>query len=78
MRDKTWKDWMTPVLKASDKSGNRILTMAELSGVENALLEAEREELYRTDPPSEEFMNWAQATEEFKLKHPAPISDHDE
>ena len=74
MRDKTWKDWMLPVLKSSEAAGNRVLTMAELSGEENMLLEAEREENYKTNPPSEEFMNWAQATEEFKLKHPAPIS----
>jgi predicted metallo-beta-lactamase superfamily hydrolase len=75
MRDRTWKDWMRPVLKASEKAGNRVLTMAELSGEENMLLEAEREENYETDPPGEKFMNWAQASEEFKLKHPAPIPD---
>ena len=75
MRDRTWKDWISPVLDASDKAGNRVLTMSELAGEENMLLEAEREENYKTDPPSEEFMNWTQATEEFKLKHPAPILD---
>ena len=75
MRDKTWKDWMLPVLKSSEKAGNRVLTMAELSGEENLLLEAEREENYKINPPSDEFINWTQATEEFKLKHPAPISD---
>ncbi|MBY8997436.1 MAG: hypothetical protein KGD60_06875 [Candidatus Thorarchaeota archaeon] len=73
MRDRTWKDWMLPVLKASEKAGNRVLTMAELSGEENMLLEAEREMHYKTEPPSEKFMNWAQASEEFKLKHPAPL-----
>lgn len=75
MRDRAWKDWMLPVLNASKKAGNRVLTMAELSGAENMLLEAEREENYRTNPPSEEFMNWAQSTEEFKLKHLAPIPE---
>ncbi len=75
MRDRTWKEWILPVLNATEKAGNRVLTMAELSGKKNTLLEAEREDIYRTDPPSEDFMNWADSTEEFKLKHPAPISD---
>ncbi|MGD9397367.1 MAG: hypothetical protein PVJ05_13120 [Candidatus Thorarchaeota archaeon] len=78
MRDKTWEDWMAPVLNASEKADTKVLTMAELSGSENLLLEAEREERYKTNPPSEEFMNWTQATEEFKLKHPPPVFDHDE
>ena len=74
MRDNSWKDWLSPVLSAAENAGNRVLTMAELLGVENRLLEAERVERYKTHPPSEEFMNWAHATEEFKLKHPAPIA----
>ncbi|MFX1604714.1 MAG: hypothetical protein ACFFDD_02295 [Promethearchaeota archaeon] len=73
MRDKAWNDWISPILSASEKADNKVLTMAELSGSENLLLEAEREVLYKTDPPNEEFMNWAQATEEFKLKHPPPV-----
>ncbi|MHA2081358.1 MAG: hypothetical protein ACW99H_09465, partial [Candidatus Thorarchaeota archaeon] len=76
MRDKSCRDWISPVLSAAEKAGNRVLTIAELSGVKNMLLEAERVERYNADPPSEEFMNWAHATEEFKLKHPAPIPDN--
>ena len=75
MRDKSWKDWMHPILKSSETAGNRVLTMAELSGEHSMLLEAEREENYLTNPPSEEFMNWAESSEEFKLKHPAPIPE---
>ncbi len=74
MRGNSWKDWLSPVVSVAEKAGNHVLTMAELAGVENMLLEAEREERYKTCPPSEEFMKWAQATDEFKLKHPAPIN----
>ena len=73
MRDKSWNDWMQPIREKGEESGNRVLTMAELSGAKNITLEAEREELYRTKPPTEEFLAWTQATEEFKLKHPAPV-----
>ena len=75
MRGNSWKDWISPVLSAAEKAGNQVLTMAEVSGAENMLLEAERVERYKIYPPSEEFMNWAHATEEFKQKHPAPILD---
>jgi predicted metallo-beta-lactamase superfamily hydrolase len=75
MRDRSWKEWILPVLNAAEKAENRVLTMAELSGKENTLLEAEREYIYRTDPPSEEFMKWADAIEEYKLTHPPPISN---
>ena len=75
MRDRAWKEWILPVLNAAEKAGHRLLTMAEFSGKKNTLLEAEREYIYRIDPPSENFMNWADSSEEFKLKHPAPISE---
>ena len=78
MRDKSWKKWMQPIREKAEESGNRVLTMAELSGANNITLEAEREELYRNDPPTEEFLTWAQSTEEFKLKHLAPIVGLDE
>jgi predicted metallo-beta-lactamase superfamily hydrolase len=75
MRAKNWEDWISPVLTASEKAGNRVLTMAELSGQDNALLEAEREENYKSNPPSDDFKKWTQATDEFKTKHPPPIPD---
>ena len=77
MRDKSWKDWMSPVLIAAEKAENKVLTMAELSDAENLFLEAEREARYKTDPPSKAFMTWVQATDEFKLKHPPPVYDLD-
>jgi predicted metallo-beta-lactamase superfamily hydrolase len=75
MRDKSWKEWMSPVLNSSEKTDNKVLTMAELAETNNLPLEAERGDRYRTDPPSEKFMKWTQATEEFKLKHPPPVLD---
>ena len=78
MRDKSWNNWMQPIWEKAEEAGNRVLTMAELSGANNIILEAEREELYQNDPPTEEFLTWAQSTEEFKLKHRAPVVGLDE
>lgn len=76
LRSINWEEWMGPVYTSSEKSGNRVLTMAELAGRKNMTLEAEREVIYENNPPSEEFMKWAQASDEYKLKHPAPLSEH--
>ena len=73
MRATNWKEWMSPVYESAENSGNRLLTMAELAGVENRLLEIEREENYKRNPPSEEFMNWTEASDEYRLKHPPPL-----
>ncbi|MFW9806171.1 MAG: hypothetical protein ACFFFK_05530 [Candidatus Thorarchaeota archaeon] len=75
LRSINWKEWMDPVFASAEKSGNRVLTMAELAGRKNTTLEAQRESNYENNPPSEEFMKWAQASDEFKLKHPAPLSE---
>ncbi|MFW9833025.1 MAG: hypothetical protein ACFFEK_03435 [Candidatus Thorarchaeota archaeon] len=74
MRATNWKEWMSPVYESAEKSGNRLLTMAEFTGVENRLLEIEREENYKKNPPSEQFMNWTEASDEYKIKHPPPLS----
>ena len=74
LRDANWVKWIDPVIKASEHEGNRILTMAELAGLDNRIYEANREDLYQQKPPSEEFMNWTLAEEEYKANHPPPLS----
>lgn len=73
LRYTQWLKWIDPVIKASERVGNRILTMAELAGLDIHTHEANREDLYQQKPPSEEFMNWTRATDEFKINHPPPI-----
>jgi predicted metallo-beta-lactamase superfamily hydrolase len=61
------------VVNAAERVGNRVLTMAQLGGHEVSTYEADREELYQRDPPSDEFINWTQAPEDYKMKHPPPL-----
>ncbi len=75
LRERAWKDWISPVVETARKAGNKVLTMAELAGKQIMTFEADREELYKTHPPSQEFLAWTKATEEFKIRHPAPIND---
>ena len=78
LRYRKWKEWIEPVQNASKRVGNQVLTMAELGGHEIATYEADREVLYHQNPPSEEFMNWTRATEEYKMKHHPPLSGLEE
>ncbi len=73
LRHTHWLKWIDPVIKAAERVGNRILTMAELAGLDNHTHEANREDLYQQKPPSEEFMNWTRAVDEYKASHPPPI-----
>jgi predicted metallo-beta-lactamase superfamily hydrolase len=73
IRDPNWSEWLQPVRNAARVSGNRILTMAELAGVQNRCLESERVNLYKSNPPTEEFMNWANGTNEYKVQNMPPI-----
>jgi predicted metallo-beta-lactamase superfamily hydrolase len=75
LRDIKWKEWIEPVLKASERVGNRVLTMAELGGHDIRTYEADRKQLYKQKPPTEKFIHWTQATDEYKLKHPPPLSE---
>jgi predicted metallo-beta-lactamase superfamily hydrolase len=73
MRDLKWNDWIRPVLNIAEESGNKAISMAGLIGQNNRCHESERVELYRKKPPSDEFLNWAQASEEYKIQNMPPI-----
>jgi predicted metallo-beta-lactamase superfamily hydrolase len=73
MRDEHWQIWISPVRAAGERAGNLVLTMAEASGVPPNPLEAERKRLYEENPPSEEFMAWCDASQEFKMDNLPPL-----
>jgi predicted metallo-beta-lactamase superfamily hydrolase len=73
IRALNWREWLKPVLNAATASNNRMLTMAELAGQENSCLESERVNLYESNPPSEEFLNWVNGSEEYKIQNMPPI-----
>ncbi len=74
LRSLHWESWLSPAIDVASKVGNNLITMAQLAGLENQLLEAKREKLYVEYPPNEAFMNWTNATEEFKRKNKPPLS----
>jgi predicted metallo-beta-lactamase superfamily hydrolase len=73
MRGGNWSEWVKPVLNVSMESGNSLLTMAELAGNEEQCLESDRKQLYHDHPPSDEFLNWTHASEEYKVQNTPPF-----
>jgi predicted metallo-beta-lactamase superfamily hydrolase len=73
LRSEEWISWLKPIRDISTNMNNEVLTMAELLGQENTCLESERSHIYQEFPPSEKFLNWANSTDEFKMKNMPPI-----
>jgi hypothetical protein len=73
MRGGDWEIWSNPLRRICDESGNKLLSMAELAGMEEKCFESRRKQLYIEHPPSEEFLNWTHASEEYKLRNMPPI-----
>ncbi|MBD3406678.1 MAG: hypothetical protein GF411_11235 [Candidatus Lokiarchaeota archaeon] len=73
LRDNEWRDWLVPIREAAEIEGNTVYTMAEVLGEKNRSFEAERIQLYETIPPNDDFMNWCNATDEYKKANRPPI-----
>ena len=73
MRGDNWDAWINPVRATAHKSGHQLLSMAELAEKKMQCLEAQRKQLYEDNPPSEEFLNWTNASEEYKIQNRPPI-----
>ena len=72
LRDIAWRERLTQVFNAAGDKGGKVVSAAEYLGREAVLLEAQRKELYRERPPSEEFMEWIRAGKKNR-KTPPPI-----
>lgn len=74
LRTQDWINWLKPVLEEAGDSNNLVKTMAGLAGCPIRLLEATRQQLYSKFPPSEDFMNWISATNEYKEQNMPPLN----
>ncbi len=72
LRTLQWESWISPIETIAHDSHNEILSMATLAGLTPNLLEARRNQLYDEFPPSSEFQDWLNASDEYKFKHAPP------
>ncbi|NWF96793.1 MAG: MBL fold metallo-hydrolase [Candidatus Thorarchaeota archaeon] len=68
----TYNEWLSPVVDTGHSVDHEVLTMAELAGEPRRFLEAARRQNYDTDPPSQEFVEWASSSDEFKSANKPP------
>ncbi len=73
MRDVDWNTWISPVKRIANESGNNLLSMAALANRTEECLEAERKSLYREYPPSTKFIEWTNASDEYKIENLPPL-----
>jgi predicted metallo-beta-lactamase superfamily hydrolase len=73
MRSNSWRNWLQPIKKTSSEWGHKVLTMAELGNREIRCMEADRPDLYTSASPSEDFMNWTKASDEYKMRNMPPL-----
>lgn len=73
LRSENWRIGTKPVFDAAEKVGHRVLTAADHLGVEPLLLESRREQLYKDNPPSEDFLKWCALPREKRRLQPPPV-----
>lgn len=73
LRSQTWQQDAEKVLESAEKAGNRMVTAAEYLHKENQLLEAQRKELFKTDPPTSEFTKWVNQPEHKRKRTKPPL-----
>ena len=70
LREESWKPKMEKVFQQASQSGHGIVTAAEYAGKENLFLESKRKQLYRDQPPSDEFKVWMKTLNDKKIAKP--------
>ncbi|TFG34712.1 hypothetical protein EU527_01950 [Candidatus Thorarchaeota archaeon] len=73
LRDPSWKEWLSPITNIAIQSDNVVCSMAELIKRDELCLEANRNELYKNNPPTQEFTEWTNTSDEYKIENLPPI-----
>ncbi|MEM2876064.1 MAG: MBL fold metallo-hydrolase [Candidatus Bathyarchaeia archaeon] len=59
LRSADWRYFAKSIFDASIESGHEVLTFSECLGLDERVLEAQRNVLYKKYPPIEEFLKWS-------------------
>jgi predicted metallo-beta-lactamase superfamily hydrolase len=74
LRDSSWNAKVASVFYAAHSTGHIVQTSAEYLGKKNCLLEADRKELFATDPPSRDFEAWTRRAEDARRLIKPPLA----
>ena len=70
LRGDNWQQKISQIYQHASTIGHSIMTSAQYSGEENLLLESKRKQLFRENPPSQEFEEWMKTLKNVKIKKP--------
>jgi hypothetical protein len=73
LRSETWRADAKPVFDAASKMENIIVTAAEYLNQPTRLLESRRQELYKKEEPSPEFLKWTKLPRHKRQLQSPPI-----
>jgi predicted metallo-beta-lactamase superfamily hydrolase len=73
LRDQAWHDWIEPIRQYASDYGHQIMTVAEVLGLPDNLLEANRVTLYGQSPVTQAFEEWVKQIQGNRTKHAPPL-----
>lgn len=73
LRDVNWRSFAAPAYEEASKNHSQILTAAESLGQPIRILEAQRQRLYESEPPSEAFQRWVRLPHEKRRLMKPPL-----
>lgn len=73
LRDSAWADWLTPVRQYASDHGHQVMTVAEVLGLPDSLLEATRLSLYEQSPVTQAYEDWVKQIQGNRTNSPPPI-----
>jgi hypothetical protein len=73
LRDSAWADWLTPVRQYASDHGHQVMTVAEVLGLPDTLLEATRLSLYKQSPVTQAFEDWIKQIQGNRTTSPPPL-----
>lgn len=74
LRSLEWSDWLQEIVVAAEQMNHICECVASYKNTEMRLLEAQRELLYKQDPPDRDFMRWTKLAKTIRAESPPPIA----
>ncbi len=73
LRSLEWSDWLQEIVVAAERENHVCGCIASYRNIPPNLLEAQRETLYKQDPPDHNFLKWMKLPKKIQAENPPPI-----
>ena len=73
LRDSAWGEWLAPIRRFASDHGHQVMTVAEVMGLPDTLLEASRSSLYEQSPVTQAFEDWVKQIQSNRTNNRPPL-----